>query len=666
MSWRAVIPSVLKAWPAPMGLTVTGVGFTDRGGCDEAELEALGDVETLAQLFGLIGSEIKLYNETGMLTWYGILYAVEVGSTAASFGSSLDKMINRVAVSYTQASPDGGQEAYLTAWTQEDASVSRFGAKERIVSLGEGSASMAAARATQVLARRGWPRPRRGSGIGSVTGWEAKARLLCLGYYRFTDWRIYQNLSGRIENTDGSGSLTVPVGWQLTSTEIGFKRRKIHDMQGRLTVLVVGDKVTISGSALNNGNKTIEAGAETDLSRSYTATTIRFEVSDDIIDSAGGFAFARAGNLIHVSGSAANSGYHYINGVEDDGQHIVTDTVITNEAAGPSITVRHSSGVTIAETTTDENPGASVTVTQWGVKMAQKFVAPASLSPARLAVRIGKKGSPADSFLVELCADSAGAPGGVIATATFAPADLATDRAADVWGDLAAGVTSGVTYWLVFRRAGSADPANYFLLGLLEQNFWTTLAWNGSAWVDMTTYRTPEAGSAATAYSIFFRLHDAEDTSLGITRIVGATGGLYVSGVTVAATGVYRTQWADDQATGREELDRLLDAGTSAGKRLIANVSPMRHLHIDPEPDKGAEYEMPLWGADGVLYDRAGLPWPSGLNPTGQWVRIGGAPKVEGAGWQVSPDYVRAAWYDVEREKWRIQFIDESDEALGL
>lgn len=666
-AFTAQFASTDIVWPGGVGVEVESFSFSDRGGCDAATLAVSGDVEQLSQLFALLGREVRIYNTSGDLVWWGLVYSADLGFGVVGAGASLERMANNVRVEYTERDAFGGSESKATEWTGSPSSQARYGVKERSESIGEGNPAMALARRTQMLARLAWPRPRRTTGGGGAGSATATVRLR--GVWHFQSWTFYANLVGRIENVGGGGDLALVIGAKLTSSSCGFVRRRMGDTEGQLGWLLEGDKVFISGAAQagNNGDKNVTEPADPALPQTYTANTISFEPNDDILDAANGFGFVQTKNWISVAGSTSNSGVKWAR-EGDEGQIEIAAALTGNvagEAAGPSVSIKIGHSVAVAQTTPDELPGAAITLQSYNEQLAQRFTAPASMTLKRLAVKVGKHGAPADNLLVELCADNGTGdyPGAVLSTVTIAPSALPADEVIEQWFACNQAVSAGAMYWLKFRRSGAATHAAYYFVGLIAYaGPGSTRGYNGTTWNHVNDWRPSNP-----PYSIAFRLHDAEDTSASIARIVAQCGQSFVTGVSVAATGVEHNQWADGEATGLAEIERLLDIGTAAGLRLVAHVNLLRSLVVQTEAaEPGEDFDLPVLGVDEQLYTNAGTLWPAGVNPVGQWVRLAGVPKMAGLSYRLSPDYIRAAEYDVQDGRWRIALRDDDNDIEGL
>lgn len=97
-------------------------------------------------------------------------------------------------------------------------------------------------------------------------------------------------------------------------------------------------------------------------------------------------------------------------------------------------------------------------------EMSQHFVG-SSLTITSVIVFVGKQGSPTDDLIVEIQTDSGGLPSGtVVATGdTISGTDLSSIK--QNWLVPISAALGSSDYHLVFRRSGSRDTSNYFLIG---------------------------------------------------------------------------------------------------------------------------------------------------------------------------------------------------------
>jgi hypothetical protein len=554
-------------------------------------------------------------------------------------------------VEYTVEDVNGGGGAAATAWQDDATSQSLYGTREHKASIGQASAEEAAARQATILAQSAEPATIRSRAGGEGGG------LVCWGLAKFLEWKYYENLAGRIEH-DGDDARAMPIGWERTGSEIGFWETAIHDMGGGLAGLEEGNKIVVSGSVSNDGEKIITEAAQHSTTTSLTATTISFLSNDDIYDSANGFGVFEASAFVHIAGSSLNNGYHAIDSKPDDGYMTAKQSftnAVVNETAGASITIRQGNKAGLSAAVVNEKPAqsASVNVRIVGWEMAQSFTATTDMTLNRVAVLCGKVGTPVDTLHVRLYSNAAGQPGTWLDTATISPANIPTN-VGWAWADWAVGlpITAGTTYFLLLARSGANSWENYYLAGLVGGAYGTTLAWNGTTWSAPTWL--PEY-----PVSLAFKAWDAEDTSTSIARIISQCGGGFVASAAISATGVTRNQWADNGARGEHEMKRLLDIGTSSGGRLIYEVDQQGGATFSVQPERPSDLlPLPVYGDDDRITQYGGALWQDGASVAGQWIRLA-LPSGIGAHWDVGIAYVQRSEYDVEKSAWALTFDDE-------
>lgn len=598
------------------------------GGPIVAEIEIAGSQNALWELLTWLRRPVEIRNDHGQPVWWGLVNEVRIGFGGITVGVGLDNMANTVAVAYSDVEPDGTPVRGTTTWVSDSASVSRYGTKEILDTMGEAGLAAAEARRDALLANRAWPRgvPSAGQSAPQV------ATVLCIGWIETLRWIHFARAEGRTEEGT-SGTEAHAIGWGLTSNQIGFADSGLHHLGAQLGALLAGDKVVISGSSSNNGTLTVNQAA-TNEQAAYTATTIAFDPSDDIIDSANGLGFVDNGYFIYVQGSTANSGYHLIDETGD--AHIATVEALTGtistEAEGPSITITQGNRVTVDEALTDEIPGATITLTMVGVQLAQSFVAASSYTVAQVAIPIGRIGSPSDNLYVDLMSDSSG-PGSVLETITVTGTDLTADDRPWRWipfGNTTA-LVDGTTYWLRIRRSGSADADDYYTLGLTDTSAGACKVWNGSSWVDHPR-----------GLFLPFKVWGAEENTDQIQRII-EDGGQFITDTDLATTGIATHEWRDGDMTAYDELQKLMEQGTSAGERLIATVTPERIFRLIAEPVRHSNGDRLM--VNGRLRNVAGGLRQRGLLPVGEWLMIDNLPGYITSNLDISPFFVdEAAW----------------------
>lgn len=103
-----------------------------------------------------------------------------------------------------------------------------------------------------------------------------------------------------------------------------------------------------------------------------------------------------------------------------------------------------------------------------------------SISTVRVAVLLEKIGTPADNVVLAIQADSGGSPSGTdLVSGTFSGGSLVNGDGNVVQLSLATSLTSGATYWLVARRSGAVDAANYYQIKSGTSGSFSGVTFNG-------------------------------------------------------------------------------------------------------------------------------------------------------------------------------------------
>lgn len=248
-------------------------------------------------------------------------------------------------------------------------------------------------------------------------------------------------------------------------------------------------------------------------------------------------------------------------------------------------------------------------------KLAQSFQLGSSVAwtAGSVKVRIKKEGSPTDNLTVEICSDSSGAPGTVLASATLAGASVPENLN---WQEITltakVNLSLSTTYWLVVRRSGANDGTNYFKADANEALGYTRGSlkiWNGSAWVA----RSPDA-------DLLFVILGTTETTTQISQIVTACGQFLTATVVDNASGVYTSPYRDGSQTGLAVIRELFKSGSTNYRRLQGSVDDERRLTISEEPAQGSgNYKI---DATGNLYDPYGNLILKEQMPAGVWLEL--------------------------------------------
>lgn len=331
-------------------------------------------------------------------------------------------------------------------------------------------------------------RQRRGPGYGKsvASGGDSSAALRCRGRYTTLAWRYYQRTDGRLEHMPDDTEVQ-PIGWASPLPTRWALVLPASTMWPGGSGPCSRGWATVTGSSLNNKTFTLSDGTSEDVETYGPVTSIRFEPSDDIIDSADGMNDVKESHWLRVQGSTANSRWHWVGNAGAD--HVRTSYAISgtisNEAVGQSITLTQAQRIDTYDSATYEAPGtaSAVNVTLQGYHVAQRITLGTQMKVDRVMVEAAKVGSPADNFEVRMDADNAGSinTGAIERRHTLR---LAAHGEPD--GRLGAHHPghAGGRQLLDCRAPVSANHgANHYTVGMTTTAYGTCQMYTGSAWV---------------------------------------------------------------------------------------------------------------------------------------------------------------------------------------
>jgi len=257
-------------------------------------------------------------------------------------------------------------------------------------------------------------------------------------------------------------------------------------------------------------------------------------------------------------------------------------------------------------------------------------------------VNIRAVGSNTDQVLCELCSDTGGVPGSVLASATV---DASAASNVRWWVKFRFGtrlaILANTPYWLVFSRSGGLSSTNYYQLYSDLANSYPggkLMIWNGSAWVDVNS-GTADVNFYTTGFiSRLIRMQELAAVDRGGQFLTGVQVNSVVDGDTL----LRREGIQDCQS----ELADLLAQGDSSGTRLLALVEADRRLVIYSQPAE-ADWQFNL-DSQGVLRSRSGRAvWSHDL-PAGQRMHLANGwlqsrPLIESVEW-TPQDGLRVKW----------------------
>ena len=629
--------------PVPASLDVRPQNWAAiaKGGCWDADIDITGPLNELAGLTAWLGYQVEIVNENGTAVWWGDVQTVEIVSNGVRKGISLDRMANRVQLRYSQKQTGGGVASVDTAWTDDTLSQAAYGVWERRITperdMTTNEATAMQATALMTLANPHYT-------LAPDAGQPA-ARLLCTGYWQRNKREYHYEARGLVEHNTSGTAYPLGVGI-VTSNLIAFSSRasSISRVTGQFENFQTDWRVKVTGASIGGNNQTYTVtGTDDRAAVTYTSTGVTFSPADDIVDANSGLAFIENDDVfcLTIAGSATtNPGTHIMDkagatAVEVSGTfHGAT---IVSEAAGPLCTFYRGNHIKVtpapANEKTGSDGGGTITATVWGQRYYQTFTAPTAVWTVDVVeLRLRKVGSPADNVQIQLYTDNAGAPNTLLKTATVAAAGIPTeiDWVSFDFDNLQL-LAAATTYGLVVSRSGANSPTDYYEIDLDDTAGYADgacKAYDGAAYQTLS----PDV-------DMVFRVLGGIDTGQQAANILEAQSWLTFDTVT---TGVVSNQYRDGELTAYDELETLLDGGTSAGVRLLARSTSTRGAVVYAKPDKSTARFA--WRDGDRLVDIFGQDAEPGILPAGEWVKLGDVSTL-GPWAALSPAYIERAEY---------------------
>jgi hypothetical protein len=542
--------------PADLQITPETWSASDRGGCKEATMTAAGSAESLAYLCGWLGHQIEIYNEMGECVWWGDLWDIEVQLDAVSVHLSMDNLYNRIAVTYPHNLPDGTEESLTTDFVEDTISSDRYGKRELINGLPESLSLSATAYRDLLLSRFAQPDPN----ITTQGGGAGSARLTAQGSWYKASTIYFKNLDGLFEQTNASGTMT--IGMYMTSNQITF-------------------------------------GAAT--------TPIAAETGEMTIGGGGTFAPLKPKDTITVSGSVV---------VGDEGKRN-NDTYDIEK-------MDHPYQIGITGEFVSEAPGPTIKIS-WGDSVsqdniAQGFQLPTSWTVTHIAIQIKRIGNPTDNFRIGLYPDSGGIPGTVLSAIEIVGSTLYTESTWMEWPlDVPLLLSASTTYYLNMRRTGSPSLTDGYEITIDDEAHYaggTLRVYNGTTWVAPPT---DNPNGTDMPFRLIGEIQSTELLAKALTAASG-TGGAFTNTLIFIQSNVMVRQYVEDVRAALDEINEMLDAGTSDGKRLVASVERDRSVVVDVQQEATYPSQNLLFGRDGKLHTATGSLLAPGVLVYGQYV----------------------------------------------
>lgn len=291
-------------------------------------------------------------------------------------------------------------------------------------------------------------------------------------------------------------------------------------------------------------------------------------------------------------------------------------------------------------------------------KLAQKFQLGSALTWDSYALHVRAKvlaGTCADNLQLSVYSDSGGAPGSLLCGA--AVGDVIDENIEWVSAVPSTRVTlgPGTTYWLVIERTGSLSNTNYFGVGIDDSASYargTLYAYTGAAWSE---YDNDPTTGGTQPCALTFQVTGVWETTDQIADIVDDVGQFLTDCEIEDESAVYASPYRDGDGMGGTEIAKLLTVGTTAGRRLLAEVTAERALRVYLEPAQSSSTIELYMDNAGVLYRKwSDQPLGGDSAPVGKWCQLKDWPSTVDMNLLADPSvfFIEYAEYDVESEAW--------------
>ena len=633
---------------AQTGCTLQVIRYSKRavGGPFEALIQASGERGDLQDLLHWVGRCVEITSRAGRLVWWGFIERVEVCTGEISLTADLGQMANRVAAAYTGL--ENGQTGGLrgtTGWAEDPASTAAFGIKELLVSAGGVGAVGAEQIRERVLQARYAPLAK----VSAAAG-ERGANLICKGWWSTLAWRYasvpvqlalgYETIGGqevalgRAETLERTGVLinAGAAGMLLRSIELPAARQGL--VADRLRVNICQDAGGAPGAVLKTA--TLE-GSE--LGEDLTWARFRLAAVQALIP---GLDYW----LVIDRTSSAGRDHWYELGAASAGTHAESYLSGAWEIAGGGLAYRlldESDALLSASEGIDGSLAVGKLATVTGA--AQSFETGSSpIHLQQVSIYAAKFGDPRDHLKAAIW--SCGADGTPEAELVSANLDGTALNSSGGW--LTAWVDEYElepmrTYFLMLTRSGSPERVNYYPLRLDEHMGYGggTLALKlGADWEDIPA-------------DLPFELYDNAliETSQQVKSLLTGCGQFLRRVVTETSSGVRTESYRDGDTTALYEVEKLLRAGTSGGRRMLAEVRPDRSVRIFEQPG-----EDECWSVGGDWRDPLHQVVSAEDCPVGFFARAAGAEGLGAASLSgLQPFFVEEMTYESANDRlaWR-------------
>ena len=241
--------------------------------------------------------------------------------------------------------------------------------------------------------------------------------------------------------------------------------------------------------------------------------------------------------------------------------------------------------------------------------------------------QVRKQGSPTGNLYGRCYTESGGLPNTLMPT-TASILGSTVSATAYQWVKLTfstpLSLTAGNSYW-VGPSSSTSDSTNYYLVrtdenaGYFQDNHY-------ARYYDSPNWKTiPNITQPLTNPHLIFRAVTLQDTGSQIQTAVNAAD-QFLPRVKIPASGVLTSPYRYDQINCLGDIKKLMDLGTSNHRRILAEVSPQRHLEFyeQPDPDQPSYYMNRL----GQFINFEGALIKPYQPPVGHFVRFAGSNRI--------------------------------------
>ena len=251
---------------------------------------------------------------------------------------------------------------------------------------------------------------------------------------------------------------------------------------------------------------------------------------------------------------------------------------------------------------------------------AQSFKPGSAQSLKHVYFRLNKFGAPASDPYVVLYSNSGNAPNAVLATsATVARATIPTVGYAWFCFTFAAAYSlSGTQYWAAVRSAAVSgtdyyqvrtDETNENAANLLKGMYFT-----GAAWANIPNVSAPNR-----LVSLYYRVVCLSDLGSQIFNIATAANQFF-NHIWTFTTGTTISPYIQDDICSLDQIQKLMNIGTSNDRLILAKVSEDRNLTFYEQPSK--DTPMAYLSNSGKFYTQKGILLEAWRPPVGEYAML--------------------------------------------